>query len=136
MLATEAELSRIRRTWALAAGDAEKTAAVFYDNLFRIDSDTRALFKTDMKQQGKKLTDTLGFIVDHLESEEALLSAARDLAIRHTSYGVVDGQYESVGAALIETFEQLLGASFEAEDNAAWSHVYGKLSAYMIEATA
>ena len=84
--------------------------------------------------QGRKLTQTLGFIVDHLEDEETLLPAARDLAVRHLNYDVTESQYASVGAALIATLKQLLGSAFTADDEAAWTEVYGVLSDVMVKA--
>ena len=133
-MTTDVTEDRIRRVWALAAADPDRTARRFYANLFRIDPTTKPLFVGDMEFQGRKLTDTLGFIVDHLDAPDILMPAAIDLARRHVNYGVTAGQYASVGAALIETFEQSLGAAFTSEDAQAWADTYGGLSAAMIEA--
>ena len=84
--------------------------------------------------QGRKLVETLGFIVDHLEDPDILLPAAQDLARAHVGYGVHKEQYASVGQALILTLKQLLGINFTAEDEAAWVSVYTTLSDQMIEA--
>lgn len=132
MIAHQNDVTRIRRTWALAAADPGRTSSVFYGNLFRIDPSTRALFRNDMTAQGKKLTDTLGFIVDNLDSPDELLPAARDLAIRHVSYAVTADQYKSVGTALLTTFDQLLGANFSAQDRAAWANTYTTLADHMV----
>ncbi len=132
MLAPPENVTLIRRTWALAAADPGRTSSVFYGNLFRIDPSTRPLFKSDMDAQGRKLTDTLGFIVDNLDNPHALLPAARDLAIRHVSYAVTADQYESVGTALLSTFDQLLGADFSVEDREAWASIYTTLADHMI----
>lgn len=129
---TDADFENIRRTWAIAASVADQTARVFYANLFRIDASTKPLFGGSMEVQGRKLTQTLTFIVDHLDDTDTLLSAGRDLAIRHTDYGVTAAQYGSVGAALITTLKQLLGPSFTAEDEASWRRVYTTLSEHMV----
>ena len=84
--------------------------------------------------QVRKLAQTLNFIVDNLHDEETLLPAAKDLAIRHVDYGVTADQYESVGAALIETLTQLLGPAFSEEDKQAWLDTYTKLSSVMVKA--
>lgn len=128
------DFDRIRATWALAATDADRTAQIFYANLFRLDRSTKPLFVGDLRLQGRKLTQTLTFIVDNLENHDALIPAAVDLAKRHVEYGVLAAQYASVGGALIETFKQLLGGMFTAEDEAAWITVYQGLSGAMIEA--
>lgn len=104
-----------------------------YSNLFRLDPSTRSLFRSDLKQQGQKLVQTLGFIVDHLDVPNTLVPAAKELAVRHVDYGVVADHYASVGTALVKTLEQLLGREFSDEDQRAWIEVYGTLSSIMIK---
>ena len=124
---------RIRVTWAKAAALSDEFARAFYANLFRADASTKPLFVGDLELQGRKLMQTLGFIVDHLDDTDALLPAARDLAIRHVSYGVTADQHQSVGSAMIITMKQLLGSEFSPEDADAWAEVYGGLSQAMID---
>lgn len=124
---------RIRRNWARVAPISEEMSRVFYANLFRLDPSTVPLFRGDMDLQGRKLVQTLGFIVDHLDDLETLLPVARDLAIRHVSYGVAKEQYASVGEALIASLRKLLGSGFSPEDEDAWTKVYGTLSGEMVK---
>lgn len=119
---------RIRKTWAQAAALSDEVAPAFYANLFRMDGSTKPLFVGNLDLQGRKLVQTLGFIVDHLDEPDTLMPAARELAIRHVSYGVTKDQYASVGAALIKTLRQFLGQEFSPEDAEAWADVYGALS--------
>ena len=132
----EAQLDRIRETWALAAADSRTTARAFYAELFRRAPETERLFRSDMEAQGDKLMETLVFVVDHLEEQDALLPAVRDLAIRHVAYGVKPEHYAHVGAALLATFSALLGARFTQADHDAWAGAYAFLSDYMIAQTA
>ena len=134
MTTTSDTIHRIRNTWALAAADPDRTARIFYANLFRMDATTKPLFVGDLQLQGRKLTQTLAFIVDKLDDPDALLPAAQDLARRHVTYGVSEAQYASVGAALVTTFKQLLGPQFSPEDETAWRDIYGWLSGAMIKA--
>jgi len=131
MAFSQETLDAIRGTWAMAAADQGRTAQVFYANLFRRDPSTKPLFVGDLELQGRKLTQTLNFIVDHLDQLDILLPAAEDLARRHMAYNVAEPQYASVGAALIATFQQLLGPAFTAEHEAAWAEAYGALSGHM-----
>ncbi len=128
------DLDLIRTSWALAAADPGRTSQTFYANLFRMDPSSKPLFVGDLNLQGRKLTDTLSFIVDHLEEPDILMPAALDLAKRHVAYGVQKAQYGSVGAALIQTFEQLLGAQFSTDHKAAWSKTYEGLAQAMTDA--
>ena len=128
------ELERVRRTWALAAADPQRTAQAFYATLFRVDPSTKPLFVGDIELQGRKLAHTLAFVVDHLDHADVLVPAAQELALRHVEYEVQEAQYASVGAALIQTFQKLLGAQFSALDAAAWEKAYGLLSGVMCDA--
>lgn len=130
---TQDQIDRIRRTWSVALTAGPQTAQVFYAALFRIAPATKPLFKSDLEAQGAKLTDTLTFVVDHLDDMDAVLPAAKDLAIRHVSYGVTAKDYPPVGAALIEAFETLMGSDFSSGDRSAWIAAYDGLSAAMID---
>lgn len=103
---TDASL-RVQNTWALVAPISDQVGDLFYANLFRMDPTTKPLFAGNIDLQGRKLVQTLGFIVDHLEDPDRLLPAAQELAVRHVSYGVTRTQYASVGAALVKSLRQL-----------------------------
>ncbi len=127
-------IARVRSTWALAAADPDRTARTFYGNLFRHDPTTKPLFVHDLDLQGRKLTQMLAFVIDHLDDAEVLMPAAEYLARRHVGYGVTEAQYASVGAALLETLRQLLGPALQPEDSAAWATTYAGLSGAMVKA--
>ena len=122
----------VRSTWAKVATDPEAASALFYATLFKLAPETEQLFKSDLEAQGAKLTETLAFVVDHLDDPDTLLPAARDLAIRHTTYGVAAGDYDSVGTALLQTLESALGTGFAAAEKSAWADTYQGLADYMI----
>lgn len=126
------EFDLIRETWAAALRNPDQTARVFYRRLFALAPQTEGLFVSDIDAQGKKLVSTLGFIVDHIEDQDAILSAAKDLAIRHVAYRVKPEDYDHVGQALIATLSDLLGDEFSKEAEQAWLSVYTELSSYMI----
>lgn len=125
----------IRKGWAVAAVSPDATARAFYAHLFQLDPETERLFHSDMGVQGRKLTETLAFIIDHLDDLDELMPAARDLAVRHVSYGVIAEHYTTVGQALIAALQDIVGDGFSVEDAAAWADVYGELSGAMIAAT-
>jgi hemoglobin-like flavoprotein len=55
----------------------------------------------------------------------------QDLGRRHATYGVQPRHYETLGAALLWTLEQGLGAAFTQPVKAAWTEVYTVLSSVM-----
>lgn len=124
----------VRRTWAKAAAAHVDMARLFYGRLFRIAPETRKLFSSDMDLQGQKLVATLGFVIDHLSDEVALVPAAQDLAVRHLNYSVKKEHYQAVTASLLWTLEELLGSDYTAEVSTAWSEVLGKIERLMTEA--
>lgn len=128
------DITRIRRNWAHAVGARGILGEIFYQNLFVIAPETRHMFPATLDEQGRKLVQTLSWIVDHLDQPDDLSVAAEDLARRHTAFGVVPEQYGAVGEALIATLRSGLGEAFSADDEGAWSRVYGSLSQKMIAA--
>ena len=128
------DISRIRRNWAMAVGAKDIVGKIFYEHLFAIAPDTRPLFPETLDGQGRKLVQTLSWIVDHLGDPTSLIPEAEALALRHLNYGVTAAQYDSVGRALIATLETGLGDAFTQEDAEAWRRVYTDLSKAMISA--
>jgi hemoglobin-like flavoprotein len=128
------DIVRIRKNWASAIAARDIVGRVFYENLFRIAPATRPLFPETLDEQGRKLVQTLSWIVDHLDQADDLDAGAEALALRHVGYGVTAQQYDAVGTALIATLQAGLGDDFSKEDEAAWVRVYTDLSQRMISA--
>ncbi|MDD1795102.1 globin domain-containing protein [Enterovibrio makurazakiensis] len=97
-----------------------KAAEIFYDTLFSYDPSLKALFKGDMKQQGRKLMAMLHAAVSTLNSPEQLLPVLQQLAKRHEGYGVKKSHFTPVGNALLHTLKVGLGDDFTPETRAAW----------------
>ena len=124
----------VRHTWAKAAAAHVDMARLFYGRLFKVAPETRKLFSSDMDLQGQKLVATLGFVIDHLSDEVALVPAAQDLAVRHLNYNVKKEHYQAVTASLLWTLEELLGSDYTAEVAKAWSEVFGRIEDVMTDA--
>ena len=122
----------VQETWKQVVPIADSAAEVFYRRLFEIDPTTRSLFgKTDMAEQRKKLVQTLAVAVGALDRIDELTPKLQALGRSHTGYGVRDGHYASVGAALLWTLERGLGSEWTPAAAAAWTAVYGALSGVM-----
>ena len=124
----------VRATWAKVAPHRRVAAAVFYARLFRLAPETRALFGPDIENQGRKLLDTLSFIVAHLDDVEPLRHEAGALARRHVGYGVTAEQYDILGESLLWMLEHILGPAFDEATREAWSTACDGLSGMMIAA--
>ena len=132
---TDDQVRLVQDSFRLVLPIRKEAAALFYGRLFALDPGTAPLFAgTDLEAQGAKLMAALGFVVGALRRPESMLDTVRALAVRHLRYGVADAHYTSVGASLLWTLEQGLGAACTPEVKAAWAAAYGMLSATMIDA--
>ncbi|MEL7277083.1 MAG: globin family protein [Pseudomonadota bacterium] len=130
---TPIQIDAVQGSFEKVAPIADQAASLFYGRLFDIAPEVRSLFKGDMEEQGRKLMQTLGVVVNGLKDLESILPAAKDLAARHVTYGVTPAHYAPVGEALIWTLEQGLGPAFDTETRTAWETAYGTLSTAMID---
>ena len=125
----------VQQSWRLILPIADAAAGLFYQRLFEIDPSTRALFAhVDPAEQRRKLVGVLSIAVQGLDDLDALLPVVRDLGVRHAGYGVRDGHYASVGAALLWTLRKGLGDAWTSEVEGAWAEVYGLLAGVMKDA--
>lgn len=112
-------------------------ARIFYQRLFAIAPEVRAMFAADdMDKQGAMLMTALSFVLHGLDRLEIILPTVRSLARRHVHYGVEERHYAIVGQALIETLAAALGSAFTAEVRAAWQAAYATVQTVMIKAAA
>ena len=111
-------------------------ADLFYDRLFTIAPEVRSLFPSDLTEQKKKLMQMLATAVTNLHQVETILPAVEALGRRHVSYGVTPKHYEPVGAALLWTLEQGLGAEFTPPVKEAWTETYMTVAGVMTKAAA
>jgi nitric oxide dioxygenase len=127
-----AQIKLVQESFAKVAPISEPAAVIFYDRLFEVAPQVRAMFPNDMTEQRKKLMATLAVVVNGLTNLEAVLPAASALAKRHVSYGAKPAHYPVVGGALLWTLEKGLGEAWTPDVAAAWTAAYGVLSSYMI----
>ena len=128
---TEYQVKLIQDTWEMLAPVKEQTAALFYKKLFLVDPKIKPLFKADMTSQGEKLITAINLVVNSLNNLEQVVPALEELGERHASYGVQPAHYDTVGGALLWTFEQSLGDAFTAEAKEAWTLAYGLIASTM-----
>lgn len=124
----------VQTSFAKVVPISETAADLFYARLFSLDPTLKPLFKGDMKEQGQKLMRTLAVAVNGLDNLEQIVPAVQDLGSKHVAYGVEPKHYDTVGAALLWTLEQGLGAAFTKETGEAWGAVYTLLATTMKEA--
>lgn len=130
---TPEQVRLIRESWNSVASIADSAVEQFYNRLFEIDPTTRALFHaTNMPEQRKKVAQALSLAVQGADDLAALAPVLQQLGRSHQGYGVTTAQYESVGAALLWTLEHGLGPQWTPATAAAWTDLYGSISAVMM----
>jgi hemoglobin-like flavoprotein len=129
---TPDQVKLVQQSFAKVAPISETAAVLFYDRLFEIAPQVRAMFPADMTEQRKKLMAMLAAVVNGLANLESILPAASALAKRHVAYGAKAEHYPVVGSALLGTLEKGLGEAWTPEVADAWTAVYGTLSGFMI----
>jgi hemoglobin-like flavoprotein len=129
---TPDQVKLVQDSFAKVAPISETAAVLFYDRLFEIAPQVRAMFPADMTEQRRKLMAMLAAVVNGLGNLTSILPAASALAKRHVSYGAKPEHYPVVGAALLWTLEKGLGDGWTPDIAAAWITAYGTLSGYMI----
>ena len=105
---------------------------LIYKKLFQMDPAVKTLFKGDMNAQGEKLVMSINLVVNSLNNLDHVVPALQDMGKRHVDYGVSAEHYDTVGAALLWTLEQALGADFTNEAKEAWTVAYGIIASTMI----
>jgi hemoglobin-like flavoprotein len=125
---TSEQIRLVRTSFERIKPLVEETAVLFYARLFEMDPTLRRLFKIDIREQGHKLMQILGYAVDNLDRLDDLIPTLRELGARHVEYGVKDENYDTVGVALLWTLEKALKTDYTAETNEAWTAVYRLLA--------
>lgn len=124
----------VQQTFAEVVPVAAEAAEAFYGRLFEIAPAVRPLFPSDMTEQRRKLTASLGVVVCGLSDLPGILPSVSALAKRHVEYGAKPEHYPLVGEALLWTLAHALGPRWTPDIASAWTAAYAALSEVMIEA--
>ena len=115
---------------------ADEVIASFYDELFTMRPDVRAMFPAEMHAQREKLLTAIVALVTHYDRPEQLLPALNAMGRRHDGYGVQIEHYAAVGAALLSTLSRYAGAAWTPELEGAWRRAYTFAAGAMMHAGA
>ena len=128
---TPDQITLVETSFAHALPVADVVATLFYNRLFEIAPEVRALFSEDMREQRRNLMQMLNVTVHGLSNLDRLVPMVEALGRRHAGYGVQAIHYQVVGAALLWTLDHSLGALFTPEVEDAWTVAYTLLAGTM-----
>jgi hemoglobin-like flavoprotein len=123
----------VQSTFAHVAGDGVRFGKRFYEILFSIAPETRALFTTTPSEiQERMFVDMIWLAVRSLSRLEALTPALVELGARHAGYGIQEAHFAVNKRALLETLREALGNLMTPDAEAAWSQTHDVISAAML----
>lgn len=129
---TPDQIRLVQQTWQQVLPIKDTAAQLFYTRLFTIAPQVQPLFgKSDMKKQGAKLMSMIDIAVKGLDRPQAITHLLEESGKRHVGYGVQDGHYDFVGAALLWTLEQGLKDGYTPQVADAWKTAYGYMADIM-----
>lgn len=128
---TPEQIALVQESFTFVVPIADTAAALFYGRLFALDPTLRLMFPTDMTEQRSKLMMMLRVAVNGLGRLDTLVPAVQTLGRRHAGYGVANGHYATVGAALLWTLGQGLGEQWTPSVETAWVAAYTLLAGTM-----
>lgn len=132
MSLTQTQIDLIRQSFEALRPDVETASELLYQRLFEIAPGYRAMFRTDMLEQGMRFMTTLEVIVQYLGDPAALRPHLDRLAKGHAAYGVRPEHFKAMGEALEWSMHDVLGARFTPAMAAAWRAAYAHIADEMI----
>ena len=109
---TGKQINLVRTSFEKIKHVSEEAAVLFYARLFELDPSLRRLFKTDIREQGRKFMEMLEIVVNGLDGlTSCCLRHGEELGARHAGYGVED-KLRNGGTALLWTARQGSGRGF------------------------
>lgn len=130
---TEREILLVKNSWSFVITNAEEAGQLFYGRLFEVAPGVKHMFKSDPKDQARKLMNMVTLIVAKLQKLDEIMFEIKALAQRHGKYGAKVEHYAVVGECLLWTLEKGLGDKWTKETKEAWMKVYDVLSRAMIQ---
>ena len=124
----------IKESYEKFGPNRELAAKLFYDNLFSIAPETRALFPDDMTGQYHKFMAMFRIIVGTIDKFDELEKQLRGLGARHAKYHARDEHFGAVGEALMMMLAKRFGTAFTPELKYAWTAAYWRLAMIMQDA--
>ena len=124
----------LKYSWEQVAKSGDEVPLYFYSHLFLSHPELRAMFPITMSQQRDRLVGALGQIVSRVDQLDEVTAFIQQLGRDHRRFSVVPEHYNAVGASLLATLKQFLGAAWTEELAADWAAAYGVIARVMVEA--
>ena len=128
------DTAALKDSWELVAKSGDEVPLYFYSHLFLSRPELRSMFPISMANQRDKLVGALGRIVSNVDQLEEVTGFIQQLGRDHRRFSVIAEHYNAVGASLLATLKQFLGASWNDQLAADWAAAYGVIARVMVDA--
>lgn len=125
-------LDRVRGSVDLLLPRAADVTRRFYERLFCVAPETRALFKIDMTVQRHHFAAALSMILKNLTLLDVLADPLRQLGRHHAAAGVRPQHYPVVRDAILFAMGQTLDGAWTDDLAADWHDLLDAISAIMM----
>ena len=112
---TSASIHRIRSSFELLAPNLIQMTGFFYERVFAVLPESRAMFKVDMKIQQQHFAAALAVIVRNVSLFDSLRQPLRELGADHARVGVCAEHYPPVRDAVLFAMARALGNAWTDE---------------------
>ncbi len=106
---------------------------LFYERVFALRPDVKAMFSADPATHGARLMGAMGIVIDALEGPAEVTPLLLALGQRHQVYGVTQAHYALGGQVLLATLGEALGDDLDPATEQAWAVAYGWVAATMLQ---
>lgn len=130
---TPAQVELVQSSFADVLPIADVAGMLFYERIFTLAPEARALFGDDIALQASRTMAAVKTAVDGLDDIDHVAPFLVRLGARHVRYGVRLEHFEVIGAALLWTLEQGLGEHFTPDVRDAWEAAWGVIAGAMSE---
>ncbi len=124
----------LKSSWDRVVKSGDEVPLFFYSHLFLAHPQLRSMFPVSMSAQRDKLVGALGHIVSRVDDLPEVAPFIQQLGRDHRRFSVVADHYSAVGASLLATLREFLGAAWTDELAADWAAAYGVIAKVMVEA--
>ncbi|MEM8529185.1 MAG: globin domain-containing protein [Bacteroidota bacterium] len=134
LLMTQQEIQLVQESVTELMPRTQQMGEALYARLFEIAPELKALFKTDIPQQSRKLMSIIIHVIANLDQMDHLEEELQDLSAKHSTYNITASDYEVLKEAFLWTFAQEMGENWTDELSKAWAAAYDILAKAMMEA--
>jgi len=128
---TDTQVKLVQISFGHVLPIADVAGLLFYERIFELAPETRALFDDDIGPQAKRTMAAIKTAVDGLGDLDVVGPFLVRLGARHVRYGVRTEHFDVVGTALLWTLEQGLGERFTPAVRDAWTAAWDVIAGAM-----